>query len=286
MNRRLLSFGVVGGLMLGLSLQAIGSADNREGIALDQDKAKSQIKLKGEVKFINFESKNLDKPRKVEYYLPPGHDPKKSYPVIFGADGFAGSNGIVRNEALKVIEALMDAGKVPPLVIVCPVHGPGKMRQMEYLPYKGPLSSPKHYAAHEKFYIEEMIPWAERELGESKERKNRALYGSSNSAPFMLVTANKYPDSFGHILAMMVYGLQLKEYERELKEQPKDPQRFILVVGEKDKHGVDQNQKIEKILKGKNFPVSSSIIPGLGHEARLEWEQLPGCVEAMFGTKK
>ena len=113
-----------------------------------------KVALKGDMKTLDFDSKHLGKVRKIRVYLPPGHDPKKSYPVLFGADGFDGIDP-------ALIEPLILAGKLPSMIIVSPVKSPGKMRQQEYLPHE----SPKHFEVHEKFYIEEMIPWAEREFG-------------------------------------------------------------------------------------------------------------------------
>ena len=54
----------------------------------------AQTGLKGQIKVTNFESKHLAKVtdkdgnplsnrRRVSVYLPPGHDPKKTYPVLY-----------------------------------------------------------------------------------------------------------------------------------------------------------------------------------------------------------
>jgi enterochelin esterase-like enzyme len=170
---------------------------------------------------------------------------------------------------------------LPPLLLVGTAHGPGTMRQQEYLFGW----SPKHFEAHEKFFCEEVIPWAEREWGASRKRMERAVYGCSNSAPFALLMANRHPDLFGHVFAMMVAGLSFKEFENGLKVHPKEPTRYILVIGSED-DCVEGNEKVEEILKKKKLPVSSSIIKGGVHSSELAQEQLPRCIEAAFGEKK
>ena len=98
--------------------------------------------------------------------------------------------------------------------------------------------------------------------------------------------ASKYPEMFGNCIAMMVYSMRIKLLEAQLKEQPKDPTRYVLVTGSKDERGVKENTEIEKLLKDKNFPVISTIIEGGAHTSRFVQEQLPPCLEAIFGQKK
>lgn len=221
---------------------------------------------------INFNSKHLGKTRGVKIYLPPGHDRKKSYPVVYCADG-GGSDGVV--------DQLITSRKIPPIIIVGIEHG-GNMRAAEYIP----TLKPNIFNTHEKFFIEEVMPWAEREYGASRERKDRAIIGGSNGGPFALTMANRHPDLFGHVFAFAVYGLDMNYFDSNLKEQPKDPTHYILAVGSEDRHGVEQNKKIEKILKKKNFPVSSFIIEGVGHGGPELAKQFPICLEMTFGKKK
>ena len=95
--------------------------------------------------------------------------------------------------------------------------------------------------------------------------------------------ASKYPEMFGNCIAMMVYSMHIKLLEAQLKEQPKDPTRYVLVTGSKDERGVKENTEIEKLLKDKNFPVISTIIEGGAHPVdssrsnfRLAWKQFSG----------
>lgn len=272
MDRRLLLVCANSILMLGSFSEATQAYDGPEK---RPDAPSAKDGLKGEVKSIDLDSKHLNGTRNVKVYLPPDHDPQKSYPVIYAADALDGV-------ACELIEPLITSGEVPPLIIVGVACGPGGMRQAEYMPNV----SPKHFKAHEKFFLEEVMPWAEQEWGASKDRKDRVIYGSSNSGPFALTIPNRHPEMFGHVFATMVYGLRFADFESELEAQPDDPTRYILMVGSLDAHGIEENQQVEEILKKKGFPVSSSIIEGGGHTHQLQKEQLPGMVKATFGNQK
>ena len=165
MYRLLFSLCTTVGVVLGVARRGCPGSGRLAGLAIVQPQ---KVALKGDMKTLDFDSKHLGKVRKIRVYLPPGHDPKKSYPVLFGADGFDGIDP-------ALIEPLILAGKLPSMIIVSPVKSPGKMRQQEYLPHE----SPKHFEVHEKFYIEEMIPWAEREFVLRRDRKLRSTFGSS-----------------------------------------------------------------------------------------------------------
>ena len=76
--------------------------------------------------------------------------------------------------------------------------------------------------------------------------------------------------------------MRIKLLEAQLKEQPKDPTRYVLVTGSKDARGV-KDTEIEKLLKDKNFPVISTIIEGAlipvdssRSNFRLAWKQFSG----------
>ena len=232
--------------------------------------------LEGEIRNIDFESKSIGEVRKVRVYLPPGHDPKKSYPVVYAADSFDGVN-------IKNVEPLITSGQIPPIIIVGLKHGPDPgMRQREYMPQ----ASPADFNAHEKWVVEEVLPWAEKEFGASKDRRERVTYGSSNSGPWAVTMASRHPDLFGNVYAMMVYGLITSTFKKELKDQPKDLIRFFLVAGSQDQHGVEENQAIEEIVKAKGHPVFSQVIEKEGHSHSLQRKMLPKLLVETFGKKE
>jgi hypothetical protein len=163
---------------------------------------------KGTVKSIKFDSKNIGAPRNVKVWLPPGHDPKKSYPVFYTCDGML-------NVDMKLVEPLIADGRIPPIIVVAIMHGPN-LRMQEYV-----QTGSRDFEAHEKWFIEAVLPWAEKEFGASRNRLERIVFGSSNGGPFSLTMGARHPDLFGNVVGAMVYALSLSKWKKELAEQPR-----------------------------------------------------------------
>lgn len=256
------------------AVQLIGEPTGEAVPVADAKEAEAPAGPKGTVKSINFDSKHIGAPRNVKVWLPPGHDPKKNYPVFYTCDGML-------NVRMKLVEPLIADGTIPPIIIVAIMHGPN-MRMSEYLPQ----TSPRDFDAHEKWFIEEVLPWAEKEFGASKDRMERIVFGSSNGGPFSLTMGARHPDLFGNVVGAMVYALALPKWKKELAEQPKETQRYILYAGSKDKNGMRENAGVEKVLKERGYQVSSSVIEGEGHTNALNQRMLPKLLEEAFGKKE
>ncbi|HTF55916.1 MAG TPA: alpha/beta hydrolase-fold protein [Planctomycetota bacterium] len=229
---------------------------------------------KGTVRSIRFDSKNIGAPRNVKVWLPPGHDPQKSYPVFYTCDGMLNVN-------MKLVEPLIADGRIPPIIVVAIMHGPN-LRMQEYVPQV----SPKDFDAHEKWFIEEVLPWAEKEFGASKNRMERIVCGSSNGGPFSLTMGARHPDLFGNVVGAMVYALAVSKWKDELAEKPKKPQTFLLYAGRQDDNGVRENAGVEKVLKERGYQVSNTVVDGEGHTNRLNQTMLPKVLEEFFGKKQ
>ena len=256
------------------AVQLIGEPTGEAVPAADAKEAEAPAAPKGTIKSISFDSKHIGAPRSVKVWLPPGHDPKKSYPVFYTCDGML-------NVRMNLVEPLIADGTIPPIIVVAVMHGPN-MRMAEYLPQ----TSPKDFDVHEKWFIEEVLPWAEKEFGASKNRMERIVFGSSNGGPFSLTMGARHPDIFGHVVGAMVYALPLPKWKKELAEQPKETQRYILYAGSKDKNGMRENAGVEKILKERGYLVSSSVIEGEGHTNALNQKMLPKLLVEAFGKKE
>jgi enterochelin esterase-like enzyme len=225
------------------------------------------------VKSIKFDSKSIGAPRNVKVWLPPGHDPKKSYPVFYTCDGMLNVN-------MKLVEPLIADGRIPPIIVVAIMHGPN-LRMQEYV-----QTGSREFAAHEKWFIEEVLPWAEKEFGASKNRLERIVFGSSNGGPFSLTMGARHPDLFGNVVGAMVYALSLSKWKKELAEKPKETQRFLLYAGGQDANGVRENAGAEKVLEERGYPVTNTVVEGEGHTNQLNRDMLPKVLEELLGEKK
>ena len=143
--------------------------------------------LQGSVRVERLPSAALGEEREVTLYLPPGHTPAGRYPVIYAADGeVAGGLG-------HVIEPHILSGALPPLLIVGAHAGDNELRAREYLPARDAA----RFAAHARFFVEELAAWAERTLGATSARALRAVFGFSNGGVCAGELALRHPDHFG-----------------------------------------------------------------------------------------
>jgi enterochelin esterase-like enzyme len=234
------------------------------------------VDLKGEVRTLDFESKALGDKRKVRVYLPPGHDRTKAYPVIYATDG---------NDGAQVLEPLITAGKVPPLITVATSSGgylgergadydiQKDLRALEYL--SG--INAERYAAHEKFFCEELPAWAEQEFGASKDRKERALLGCSNGARFAADMGVRHPDLFGHVFAFSVAGRR----EFQLPDKATGLPHFHLAAGTWEPF-LKMTTNVAEELKKHGVAVTF-ITRIAGHDMTMWEEELAGAATRAFG---
>ncbi len=158
--------------------------------------------LRGTIETVEMPPRALPEPRNLSIYRPPGFSPEDENTAVFMADG-----GGVEIYA-KVLEPLLLAGELPPLVLVG-VHSAASSenRVREYVGPKDDPHSPEEahwndpFYRHLEFFLDEVIPWAEEELGVSVEPDKRLFFGCSNGADFAIELALRFPDLFGHVLA-------------------------------------------------------------------------------------
>jgi enterochelin esterase-like enzyme len=147
----------------------------------------------------SFESKFLKAKRDISVYLPLGYDPEKRDPknpirVVYMADGQSA------REMAQVLEPLIREKVVPPVMIVG-MHSANDNnggaeidgRGAEYLQNQ----NSSRYMQHEKFLLEEVIPWAEKTYGASSKREDRVVFGYSNGGGFAATISSDHPDVFG-----------------------------------------------------------------------------------------
>jgi enterochelin esterase-like enzyme len=153
-------------------------------------------------------SKVLGENRLIIIYLPPDHEALHllGLPVVYLADG-----SVVREYA-RFVEPLMRAGKVPQFIMVGIESGnylgdPNEeydasldMRAREYIPTEGD----DRFALHERFVIEEVLPWAEENFGASDKREQRIVHGFSNGGVFAAAMGLRNPNVFGYALPFSV----------------------------------------------------------------------------------
>jgi enterochelin esterase-like enzyme len=156
------------------------------------------------LKTIEFDSPNLGEKRKIAVYLPPAFDPSKHYPVIYMADG----EGTYARAGIA--EALIAAGKLPPIIIVGLYAGTGMpladskadRRNLEYL--IGLRQGDAYFLKHQAFLLNEVMPRAEKEFGASRDPSDRILLGQSSGAAWAVDTAMHHPELFRRVIGLSI----------------------------------------------------------------------------------
>lgn len=149
------------------------------------------------------ESRHLPAPRGVGAYIPPERGDEPIVAVVYIGDGAA-------RPMAAIVDTLISAGRLPRIMLVGVetdtarnVDGEGNdARTLEYL--LAPWDSTR-FLAHERFFLEEVLPWAE-SLGAPAERDRRAVAGFSNSAAFAIDMGLRHPELFGRVLAFSPAG--------------------------------------------------------------------------------
>lgn len=182
-------------------------------------------------KTIVVESKHLQASRQLKLYFSPNYSAGVPARTIYVGDG---------NIPLAWGMATgADHGGLPPFVVVgvVPCEGPATKDRMSCrnLEYENvPVSQkgdPQKFAAHERFFIEEVIPAIEKEFNVSKKAADRAIAGSSGAGDWAASMAIRHPEYFSRAIVMSPsYGM----YDRVTRGKPLPPMNFVVGVFEPD----------------------------------------------------
>jgi len=150
----------------------------------------------GRVEMLTHRSKVLDgAERQVFVYTPPGYQKgKSSYPVLYL---FHGSNDVAAGwtwtgNAHLILDNLIADGKSVPMVIVMPWG------------HAVPFGSPREVQSrntdlHERYVVEEVMPWMESEYRLKPGAANRAVVGLSMGGGQALRIGLNHIDKFAHV---------------------------------------------------------------------------------------
>jgi enterochelin esterase-like enzyme len=226
--------------------------------------------LKGKVQDYTIDSVQLKAKRGISVYTPPNYDSKKHYPVIYMGDG---QSAIV---FARYIEPLILSGELPPLLMVGVHAMDGDIRSYEYI--RGIDAT--IFEPHERFFVNEVLQWAEQNLGVSMERDRRALFGYSNSAYFAVEMGLSYPDRYGAVIAFSVAGndpwiADSSKWNLNLQS------RFYLLYGTLEPYRFHTKRWASFFgLNGFDYSLRERVA---GHDIALWQEEFPAAVKWALG---
>jgi len=130
------------------------------------------------------ESFDYDNGRQVTVYVPP--DPPEA--IVFAGDG----------QMISQWGGMLEAADLPPTMIVG-VHrvGDETQRLHEY----SPKFDPERFAAHERFFVEEVGAWVRSRFGVILSADRTAVCGVSAGGELALATGLRHPDLYGAIFS-------------------------------------------------------------------------------------
>jgi len=128
------------------------------------------------------ETFDYDGGRQVTVYVPP--DPPEA--VVFAGDG----------QRISQWGRFLEAADVPPTMIVGG-HGltDEKLRLQEY----SPVFDAERFAAHEKFFVEDVRQWTASRFGVTLPTERTAVFGASAGGELALALGLRHPDVYGAI---------------------------------------------------------------------------------------
>jgi enterochelin esterase-like enzyme len=242
--------------------------------------------LQGVLEVAELASPALGASRKITTYVPPGHDRHRPSPVVYVSDG-EGVKGFAR-----VVEPMVVAGRIPPVVLVG-VHAGGylgprpkgpiafdpnlDLRLQEYIP----SANPKRFADHETFFVKEVPAWAEKRFGVSADREDRAVSGYSNGGRFAAEMGFRHPEVFGHAFCFSVAG----DAAKALATKADQPVRFYLAAGTWEPIFHRLTAKLADALKERGVAVTFSSRVA-AHDEAMWREEFADAVLSAFGGRR
>jgi len=222
--------------------------------------------------------------RKMGYtiYLPPGYEKGAArYPVLYFLHGSGGNewmywDNLERRQAPKIgglmqwnevrkVEAssfftdLIEAGKTPPLIVVCPNGGRGS----------GYADSPDRGIMVESYFIKEFIPHIDRTYRTIAAGEGRAIEGFSMGAGGTLKFAFKYPEMFSSAIiyagGIRGRGGDQNEILRAAADKVREKVRIRVVAGEKDRVK-DSASRLRTALNELKIPHEYEVLEGVPHQ--------------------
>jgi len=137
------------------------------------------VSITGELVTDTFE---YDGGRQVTVYVPP--DPPEA--VVFAGDG----------QLISQWGGVLEAADVPPTMIVGAHRlADETLRLHEY----SPVFDPERFAAHEKFFVDDVRRWARSRFGVALPTERTAVFGVSASGELALAIGLRHPDVYGAV---------------------------------------------------------------------------------------
>jgi len=206
------------------------------------------------------ENFGYDGGRQVTIYLPPG--PPEA--IVFAGDG----------QMVPHWGGFLETTDVPSTMIVGVHRAADETRRLhEY----SPGFDPERFAAHEKFFVQDVSAWVQSRLGVSLSVGRTAVLGVSAGGEFALAIGLRHPDLYGAIFSASPGGGY-----RPPNVMPSPLPRTYLVAGTLEPFFLDNAARWAAALRdgGADIVMRERIA---GHDEAMWREELPVMLDWAFG---
>jgi len=223
----------------------------------------------GRLEMIEYESKTVGVPRRMQVYTPPGYSKEKKYPVLYLLHGIGGDETEWERFAHPglLVDNLIADGKAVPMIVVMPNGRAQKNDRAE----GNVFASAPAFGAFERDLLEDVIPAIESRYSTFTDREHRALAGLSMGGGQSLNFGFAHLDQFAWIGGFSS-APNTKKPDELLPDvsQAKQIKLLFLSCGTKD--GLFEiSQKFHRYLADKNVPHVWHVTDH-GHDPP-EWKQ-------------
>lgn len=147
--------------------------------------------LKGTIEEFKIHSSVLEADIEAMVYLPPHYSPLYTYPLVIAQDGQDYFN---LGRIASLSDRLTAEKSIRSTIIVGLPYNDKKQRWHRYHP------EGEHHEAYLRFLTRELLPALERQYAVEHLAGERYLIGDSLGAAFSLITALRYPNTFGNVI--------------------------------------------------------------------------------------
>jgi enterochelin esterase-like enzyme len=253
----------------------------------------------GDLDVRSFTSRVFHNTRMLRVWLPPGYksfdQSSRRYPVMYlndGQDLFDACTSIFNAQEWRVDEtamALIQNGRVPPLIIVGIDDAGKRDRPKEYLPFPDDTLRPavprvrgKDYP---KFLLDEVMPFINREYRTDPDPAMTGLGGSSYGAGIALYTVMRHPGRFGKLL---LESPSLYAHDNYLLRKAEGftrwPEKVFIGVGSINEP-VDDVHRLQDTLRRQGLGVPRLLVveqPGTAHNEEAWAQRFPRALQFLY----
>ncbi len=199
--------------------------------------------------------------REVTVYVPP----EPPVAVVFAGDG----------QLISQWGGVLEAANVPSTMIVGAHRlGDETLRLHEY----SPVFDPKRFAAHERFFVDDVRRWVRTRFGVALPAGRTAVFGVSASGELALAIGLRHPDVYGAILCASPGG----GYRPPGAIMPTSIPRTYLVAGTLEPFFLENAARWADALRAAGADVVMNERPG-SHGDAFWQEEFPLMVAWAFG---